>query len=144
MGFAVCNSHSAKFLSPVVQFSFPWCLVLLFTHLFWQGVPAMGPNVCDEICLVCKNLACLELHSYCHGLPWNYANNCRICLLWPHTACWYFEILSFGVSFLEICWSGYSLVSLTHFIWYPLILNFMKLNRTFSWLLTYEIGFWVH
>ena len=34
-----------------------------FTHHFWQGVPAMGPNVCDEICLVCKKLACLGLHS---------------------------------------------------------------------------------
>ena len=36
-------------------------MVLLFTHIFRQGVPAVGPNVCDEICLVCKKLACLGI-----------------------------------------------------------------------------------
>ena len=36
-----------------------------FSHIFFflQGAPTIDPNVCDEMCLIWKELACLGLHS---------------------------------------------------------------------------------
>ena len=62
-----------------------------FSHIFFGRVfqPWVLMSVMRFVWFVRSQLALdsiRDLKLHCHGLPCNYANNCRICLLWPHSA----------------------------------------------------------
>jgi len=58
----------------------------IVNHIFLDILyHVFGQDVFLQLTIEVFFYACFFLH-YCRGLPWNYANNCRICLLWPHSA----------------------------------------------------------